>query len=367
MTKSKIMKRLVALFQTTHENEDKDGYPPALLSRYEVTKTTLGVGSFAVVKECVRRSTKEHFALKIIMKKVIAGKEHMLDSELGKQHILKHVQHEHVVSMYDLYESKDAIYIVTRLATGGELFQQLLDKGSYTERDAARLVKQILEGLLYLHGLDIVHRDIKPENLLFATKSPDAPLLITDFGLSKIMKNHDDVLMTACGTPGYVAPEVLLQKGHGKPVDIWSVGVITFVMLCGYTPFYGEDQAALFESIMSGKYEFDEEYWSDISKNAKSFIDGLLMFNPEKRLTAKQALEHPWITGEDKPSEPTNLVSVVKRAVDNHSHLKSMVTAMTLLNHWRHLDGVPDVSDSESSTEVESATQQVKKLDIHDK
>ncbi|ORX62455.1 Pkinase-domain-containing protein [Hesseltinella vesiculosa] len=266
MTKTHLMKRLLALFKKTHEDENKDGYPADLLARYDVTETTLGVGSFAVVKECIRRSTKKHYALKIIMKKVIAGKEHMLDSELD---ILKQVHHKNIVSMYDIYESTEAIYIVTCLATGGELFQQLLDKGSYTERDAARLVGQLLEGLVYLHDLDIVHRDIKPENLLFESKAAEAPLLITDFGLSKILKNHDDVLMTACGTPGYVAPEVLLQKGHGKPVDMWSVGVITYVMLCGYTPFYGEDQAALFECIMSGKYEFEEEYWSEISAPGK--------------------------------------------------------------------------------------------------
>ncbi|SAL96749.1 hypothetical protein [Absidia glauca] len=357
MAKSPIMKRLLVLFKKTHETNKEAGdvYPPELLADYEVTKTTLGVGSFAVVKECIHRESKKSYALKIILKKVIAG-------------------------------NVDAVYIITDLASGGELFQQLLDKGFYSERDAANLIRQILEGIKYLHDYDIVHRDIKPENLLFATKDPDAILMITgkdnqghrvdekgcnltsssaliDFGLSKIMKNHDDILTTACGTPGYVAPEVLLQKGHGKPVDLWSVGVIAFVLLCGYTPFYGEDQTDLFESIMAGKYEFDEEYWSDISDSAKNLIDRLLSFDPEKRITADEALQHSWITGEEVP-DTNNLAPGVLKGMHTQHKLRSVVTAMTLLNHWKHLDdSLSDVS-SDTESELEKATNQVKDLDI---
>src|SRR4051794_39166326 len=126
--------------------------------------------------------------------------------------------------------------------------------------------------------------------------------MITDFGLSKILVKGNDVLLTACGTPGYVAPEVLKQVGHGKPVDMWSIGVVTYTLLCGYTPFYGVDQAALFEAIMSGRYEFDEEYWVDISESAKTFISQLLTFEPEKRIIARDALQHPWITGSEEES-----------------------------------------------------------------
>ncbi|KAI8082785.1 kinase-like domain-containing protein [Halteromyces radiatus] len=365
MPKSPLMKRLLALFKKTHEKDDEaDVYPSQLTADYEVTKKTLGVGSFAVVKECIHKDTRKPYALKIILKKVIAGKEHMLDSELD---ILTKVHHSHIVSMHGLYESVDAVYIVTDLASGGELFQQLLDKGSYTERDAANLLRQLLEGLAYLHDLDIVHRDIKPENLLFATKDVDAKLMITDFGLSKILKNHDDILMTACGTPGYVAPEVLLQKGHGKPVDLWSVGVIAFVLLSGYTPFYGEDQAALFENIMSGKYEFDEEYWSDISDSAKNMIDRLLTFDPEKRITAKEALKHPWITNEEEQTTTdTNLAPAVRKGLHSHTKFKSVVTAMTLLNQWKHLDDELSDISSDTDSEVEKATSQVNDLDIHD-
>ncbi|KAI9250192.1 kinase-like domain-containing protein [Phascolomyces articulosus] len=360
MKRTPLMKRLMTLFKKTHEKNVDQAYPSDLERVYTVTKKTLGVGSFAVVKECVRKSDNKPFALKIILKKVIAGKEHMLDSELD---ILKSVVHPNIVSMHDLYESKEAVYIVTDLASGGELFQQLLQKGSYTEKDASNLVKQMLEGLAYLHDNDIVHRDIKPENLLFDTADDEnAKLMITDFGLSKILKNHDDILMTACGTPGYVAPEVLLQTGHGKPVDLWSVGVIMFTLLSGYTPFWGEDQASLFESIMSGKYEFDEEYWSEISDSAKNLIDCLLTFDPSKRITAKEGLEHPWIKGDQDEAGPrttTNLVPNVRRGFDSRKSFKSVVTAMTLLNHWKNLE---DLSEGDTS---ESDDESLRKLDVH--
>ncbi|KAI9311521.1 kinase-like domain-containing protein [Dichotomocladium elegans] len=273
----------------------------------------------------------------------------MLDNELD---ILKKVRHDHIVSMHALYESKDAVYIVTDLCEGGELFQQLLQKGSYTEKDASSLVRQMLEGLAYLHKLDIVHRDMKPENLLFDTKDDDAKLMITDFGLSRILKNHDDILMTACGTPGYVAPEVLLQTGHSKAVDLWSVGVIMFTLLSGYTPFWGEDQASLFECIISGKYEYDEEYWQDISDSAKNLIDRLLTYKPAERITAEEALKHPWITNEGVVAD-TNLAPNIRKGFNNHKAFKSVVTAMTLLSHWKHLEDVPeDESDSSDEDQV---------------
>ncbi|KAI7905064.1 kinase-like domain-containing protein [Cokeromyces recurvatus] len=264
----------------------------------------------------------------------------MLSSELD---ILKQVRHPHIVSMHDLYESKDAVYIVTDLASGGELFQQLLKKGSYTEKDASNLTRQMLEGLHYLHERD----------LLFQTAEDNANLMITDFGLSKILKGQDDILTTACGTPGYVAPEVLLQTGHNKPVDLWSVGVILFTLLSGYTPFWGEDQASLFESIMSGKYDYDEEYWSDISDS-----DRLLAFDPNKRITAEEALLHPWITGskEAGPRANTNLVPTVRKGYSS----RSSFTAVLLLNKLKVSEEDMSSSDEEKVKKIEK----VKELNI---
>ncbi|KAG2173431.1 hypothetical protein INT44_008783 [Umbelopsis vinacea] len=372
MNKSPLMKKVLNLFKKTHEtNDESPPYPADLERTYRISKRVLGVGSFAVVKECFHKQTGQPFALKIILKKAIAGKEHMLSSELDHQShilfldILKQVRHPNVVSMHGLYESKDAVYIVTDLAGGGELFTQLLAKGNYTEKDASAMVKQILEGVEYLHNLDIVHRDLKPENLLFQTPDEHANLMITDFGLSKILKNHDDILTTACGTPGYVAPEVLLQTGHGKPVDLWSLGVITFTLLSGYTPFWGEangllchavDQAALFESIMSGKYEYDEEYWSDISDAAKDLIDKMLTFNPSKRITASQALKHPWITNEQNAvarDEP-NLIGNVRKGFNSKHSLQTIVTAISVLNHWKNLEDDSDVEEKEPQSKRDS-------------
>ncbi|CAO3688312.1 unnamed protein product [Umbelopsis vinacea] len=345
MNKSPLMKKVLNLFKKTHETTDEQpAYPAALERTYRISKKVLGVGSFAVVKECIHKQSGTPYALKIILKKAIAGKEHMLSSELD---ILKQVRHPNVVSMHGLYESKEAVYIVTDLASGGELFTQLLAKGNYTEKDASAMVKQVLEGVEYLHNLDIVHRDLKPENLLFQTPDEQANLMITDFGLSKILKNHDDILTTACGTPGYVAPEVLLQTGHGKPVDLWSLGVILFTLLSGYTPFWGEDQAALFEAIMSGKYEYDEEYWSDISDAAKDLIDRMLTFDPSKRITASEALQHQWITNEQNAvarDEP-NLIGNVRKGYNSKHSFQTIVTAVSVVNHWKRLEEDSDSED----------------------
>ncbi|KAI8335518.1 kinase-like domain-containing protein [Chlamydoabsidia padenii] len=329
------MKRLLSAFKKNHEKAEKGNhhdseYPPDLERQYKVTKKILGKGSFAVVKECVHRQSGQAYALKIIQRKDIAGKENMLYSELD---ILKQVRHPHIVSMHALYESDTAVYIVTDLASGGELFQKILSKGAFTEKDASLLVSQILEGVAYLHNHDIIHRDLKPENLLFHTPDENANLMITDFGLSKILKNHDDILTTSCGTPGYVAHEVLEQKGYGRPADIWSIGVITFILLVGYTPFYGADQAELFACIIKGEYTFDEEYWKDISDSAKNFIDGLLAYKPEQRLTAEQALQHPWIVASftnDSRHTP-NLISNVRRGLSSNPSFRS---ALETMGYW---------------------------------
>lgn len=319
----------------------------------------------------------------------------MLNTEIS---ILSKVRHPNCVSLLELFETEDAVYLVTDLAEGGELFDQLLKKGSYTEGDAARLVREILLGVEYLHEMDIVHRDLKPENLLFMDKTDNARLMITDFGLSKVLTSGNDVLMTACGTPGYVAPEVLEQIGHGKPVDIWSVGVIAYTLLCGYTPFWGEgkqairhgivfvvvlctlahlldsddrcfmryhmakeltmflffpflnhfvDQASLFECIISGEYEYEEEYWKDISGLGKAFIDSLLVRPADKRPSATQALNHPWfrtMLEQDmvtplSPADSVNLLPGVRKNFNARSAFKKAVRAVGLIRKMQTSSG----------------------------
>ncbi|KAJ3050406.1 hypothetical protein HK097_008623 [Rhizophlyctis rosea] len=211
------------------------------------------------------------------------------------------------------------MYLVTDLATGGELFDQIFAKGSYTEKDAATLVTQLLSALAYLHDLDIVHRDLKPENLLFKDRTETSDILITDFGLSKVAV--ENFLQTA-------SPEILQQTGHGKPVDMWAIGVITYVLLCGYTPFWGGEQnsnVVLFKAIMECNYVFDEEYWSHVSEAAKDFIRKCLVLDPAKRLTANDALAHPWL----KTDADYDLKPVVEKNFNAKKTFRKAVLAVS--------------------------------------
>nr|XP_025967531.1 calcium/calmodulin-dependent protein kinase type 1G isoform X2 [Dromaius novaehollandiae] len=182
-----------------------------------------------------------------------------------------------------------------QLVSGGELFDRILERGVYTEKDASVVIHQVLTAVKYLHENGIVHRDLKPENLLYLTPEENSKIMITDFGLSKMEQNG--IMSTACGTPGYVAPEVLTQKPYSKAVDCWSIGVITYILLCGYPPFYEETESKLFEKIKEGYYEFESPFWDDISESAKDFIRHLLEKNPKTRFTCEEALRHPWING----------------------------------------------------------------------
>ncbi|KAF9125908.1 hypothetical protein BGW39_007078 [Mortierella sp. 14UC] len=329
---------------------------PALLELYEITDHVLGVGTFATVREIRLKSSGQAFALKIILKKTLQGKGAMLDTEIS---VLSKVRHPNCVSLLEMFETEDAVFLVTDLAEGGELFEQLLQKGCYTEGDAARLVREILLGVEYLHSMEIVHRDLKPENLLFIDKSENARLLITDFGLSKILTNGNDVLMTACGTPGYVAPEVLEQIGHGKPVDMWSLGVIAYTLLCGYTPFWGEDQQALFENIISGQYQFEDEYWHDISPLAKNFINTLLVRPAEIRSTATQALAHPWframldqdLSAPASPQDSVNLLPAVRKNFNARTVFKKAVRAVGIL---RRMQAAPPAHEQQQQQQAQS-------------
>ncbi|KAF9921497.1 hypothetical protein FBU30_008453 [Linnemannia zychae] len=376
MAERAAAEKAAAAAERKRERERGPRIHPELLELYEITDHVLGVGTFATVKEIKLRSTGKSYALKIILKKSLQGKGTMLNTEIS---ILSKVRHPNCVSLLELFETEDAVYLVTDLAEGGELFDQLLKKGSYTEGDAARLVHEILLGVEYLHEMDIVHRDLKPENLLFMDKSENARLMITDFGLSKVLTSNNDVLMTACGTPGYVAPEVLEQIGHGKPVDIWSVGVIAYTLLCGYTPFWGEDQASLFECIISGEYEYEEEYWKDISGLAKGFIDSLLVRSAEQRPTATQALNHPWFRAmleQDmvtplSPADSVNLLPGVRKGFNARSAFKKAVRAVGLIRKIQTSSGSSfgsgeDVRESENVVIGGRSTRPSSTLSFHD-
>ncbi|KAI8610309.1 CAMK/CAMK1 protein kinase [Chytriomyces sp. MP71] len=259
------------------------------------TGKTLGQGSYATVKEAVKISTGEHFAVKVISKKLMAGREHLILNEIE---ILKKVSkgNHHIVTLHDYFETPNNLYLVMDLCTGGELFDRIVERGSFFEEDAAEIIRTVLEAVSYLHSQNIVHRDIKPENLLFKAKDSN-DLVIADFGLSKISDGEAlNNLRTLCGTPGYMAPEVLLKTGHGKSVDMWSIGVMTYFLLCGYTPFDAQGGRDDLEKILAGKYAFEPvEYWTDISLKAQDFIRRTILVDPSQRMTAEDALKHPWI------------------------------------------------------------------------
>ncbi|XP_068010262.1 calcium/calmodulin-dependent protein kinase type 1 isoform X1 [Melanerpes formicivorus] len=257
-------------------------------------REVLGTGAFSEVVLAEEKATRKLVAIKCIAKKALEGKETSIENEIA---VLHKIKHPNIVALDDIYESSTHLYLIMQLVSGGELFDRIVEKGFYTERDASALIRQILDAVKYLHDMGIVHRDLKPENLLYYSLEEDSKIMISDFGLSKI-EGCGSVMSTACGTPGYVAPEVLAQKPYSKAVDCWSIGVIAYILLCGYPPFYDENDAKLFEQILRAEYEFDSPYWDDISDSAKDFIQHLMEKDPSKRFTCEQALQHPWIAGD---------------------------------------------------------------------
>ncbi|KAI8620314.1 kinase-like domain-containing protein [Chytriomyces sp. MP71] len=306
-----------------------------LLEKYELGET-LGTGAFSDVKVATERATGNKYAIKIVDKSKCKGKESMIETEVS---ILMRVRHENIVQLYEMYEIDTKIYLVMELVTGGELFDEIVGRGKYSEPDAAKIVYRILLAVNYLHSLGIAHRDLKPENLLLSDKTADAKIMISDFGLSKIF-NDDEVMRTACGTPGYVAPEVLKRQGYGREIDLWSLGVITYILLCGYPPFYDQNNVELFKQIMTGKYEFDRPWWDNISENAKDFIRRLLVLDPQLRFTARQALNHPFIL-EHCARNPANQVSEMRPAplpnssslANQHQHYQQQQLHLQQLHH----------------------------------
>nr|XP_020862652.1 calcium/calmodulin-dependent protein kinase type IV [Phascolarctos cinereus] len=268
-----------------------DGSNKDSLDDFFEVETELGRGATSVVYRCIQKGTQKPYALKVLKKTV---DKKIIRTEIG---VLLRLSHPNIIKLKEIFETQAEISLVLELVTGGELFDRIVEKGYYSERDAAQAVKQILEAVAYLHENGIVHRDLKPENLLYATPEPDAPLKIADFGLSKIVE--DQVTMkTVCGTPGYCAPEILRGCAYGPEVDMWSLGVITYILLCGFEPFYDErgDQY-MFKRILNCHYRFVSPWWDDVSLNAKDLVRKLIVLDPKKRLTTFQALQHPWVTG----------------------------------------------------------------------
>jgi len=252
----------------------------------------LGSGGFSTVREATCKEDGEKYAVKIVEKGSIQDEIKLLRREIE---IMKQVEHVNIMKLEEIYEDDQKVYIVMELVDGSELFDRIVTKGYYSEKSTIHIVKQILHAVKYLHEKGIAHRDLKPENLLCSGSGSHELVKIADFGLSKLFSGEEE-LTTSCGTPGYVAPEVLMSETYDKSVDIWGIGIITYILLAGYPPFYGDNDTQLFEKIMNAEYDFDDECWDDVSDLAKDFIRRLLVKNPEERFTAEQALQHDWIT-----------------------------------------------------------------------
>lgn len=278
------------------EMVDDEPVGPRLEDFYVIGKE-IGKGAFSIVREGVNKTTGKKVAIKSIRAKFIKNKLLMREIEIMK----KVGNHPNILKLFEVFETKQYLYLVLELVTGGELFDQIVARGEYSEKDASNIVRQIISAVAHLHDNGIAHRDLKPQNLLCAGVDGD-DIRMADFGLSKMFDNGE-YLETCCGSPEYVAPEVLECKPYDKACDLWSVGVITYVLLTGCFPFWDKNNAVLYEKIR--RVEYGWPTGSEISAEAKDLIRHLIEKQPEKRFTAEQALQHPWVSGQG--------VSITKR------------------------------------------------------
>ncbi|KAH3767984.1 myosin light chain kinase [Pelomyxa schiedti] len=275
----------------------------------------LGRGASSIVYEAVNLKNKQSVAVKRIDKSLI--KPEVLKKLYVEVEVMRKLRHENIVQLLDCFETPTHVDLVVELVRGGELFDKIVARGYYCEADASIIVTQILRAVNYMHQNNVCHRDLKPENLL-CSEHEELYIRIADFGLSKII-DQGQKMLTVCGTPDYVAPEILRCKPYTSAVDMWAIGVITYTLLCGFTPFYGNNHKELFHRISTLSYDFPEPEWSQISDDAKNFISQLLVLKPRKRLTAADSLMHPWITKHGDPS----------------TSLPSLAMAQRKLRRWR--------------------------------
>ncbi|XP_046709866.1 serine/threonine-protein kinase H1 homolog [Silurus meridionalis] len=298
-----------------HQNICKEKFrtrfDPRITARYDI-KALIGRGSFSHVVRVEHRYTHQPFAIKLLEAREHKGRD-ACHIELV---ILRRVHHSNIIRLVEVFETPHRVYLVLELATGGELLDRVVSRGSFTERDATKALIMVSRGLSYIHALGVTHRDLKPENLLYYHPGQDSRLIITDFGLacwSRKSQAEECDVRTLCGTPEYLAPEMVAGRTYGCEVDMWALGVISYIVLSGSMPFEQRSRPRLFTAILRGSYSFHGQPWSSISNQAKDFIDRLLCVNPEERMTAEQALKHPWLRNMAACSSNTNLHRPISR------------------------------------------------------
>ncbi|XP_034999075.2 serine/threonine-protein kinase H1-like [Hippoglossus stenolepis] len=299
----------------------KDKFDPRVTARYDI-KALIGRGSFSRVVRVEHRATRQPFAIKMMEVEAPEGRE-VCASELA---VLQRVSHANVIQLIEVFQFPQRVYMVLELATGGELLDRVVSRGHFTERDATQALRMALAGVGYLHNLGITHRDLKPENLLYYHPGAESRLLVTDFGLATFggtgpeRSDHNTSdegdrtsvgrswsLRTTCGTPEYLAPEVLLRRPYSCAVDMWALGVIAYIVLSGSMPFEDDSRTRLYRSILRGKYSFHGDPWPSVSNLAKDFIQRLLALDAATRLTADQATRHSWVVTMAAGSSTRNL------------------------------------------------------------
>jgi len=303
----------IALASKTHRvyvyidaNAKEDSSIPAIVREKYIISKQIGRGAYGEVKLCFIRGTCDRFAMKIVAKKHFTHsgpQAHIFNQHIKTEcSILQGLHHPCIVRLYDVYDTPDFLYIILELVEGGELFDRIVAHGQFDEMTTKFVFRQMAIGVKYLHERSITHRDLKPENILLTSPDTNETLIkITDFGLSRFI-NETSLMKTFCGTPNYLAPEILATRGEGSytnKVDVWSLGVILYICLVGYPPFSeSPDSPPLTEQILKGLYTFPEAFWSDVSEQAKDLVRQMMCVDPNKRLTITGVLEHPWLAND---------------------------------------------------------------------
>ena len=292
-------------------------------------KHTLGTGAFGVVKLAVCHEDGSSWAIKCVDQKNMSPTD--LEGLKEEISILGSLEHPNIVHLREVYHQATQSYLIMEPMFGGELFDRVVKKQSYTESEACDAIVATAKAIQYCHSKGIVHRDLKPENLLYASDKDDARLAVADFGLAKRVLSLDELMVAACGTPGYVAPEVLEQKGYDARADYWSLGVITYILLCGFPPFYGDDNREMFEAIKSGNYDFPEPYWNDISPQAIDFVTKLMTINPSERLDGDGIMRHEWVQKNTKERSTKHLTRTITQLKKFNARRKFKAGALLAL------------------------------------
>ncbi|ESO06062.1 hypothetical protein HELRODRAFT_155666 [Helobdella robusta] len=329
------------------------------ISDYYDLKEELGKGAFSIVRRCTQKNTGHEFAAKIINTKKLSARDHQkLEREARICRLLKH---PNIVRLHDSIQDEGFHYLIFDLVTGGELFEDIVAREFYSEADASNCMQQILESVDYCHQMNIVHRDLKPENLLLASKLKGAAVKLADFGLAIEVQGEQQSWFGFAGTPGYLSPEVLRKDPYGKAVDVWACGVILYILLVGYPPFWDEDQHKLYAQIKAGAFDYPSPEWDTVTTEAKTLINNMLTVNPSKRITASQALKHPWISQRERVAAMVHRQQTVDslRKFNARRKLKgAILTTMLATSNFsnrslmtKKTDGIKESSDNSVTIE----------------